>query len=71
MPNSQVRYYILPAAGRKVRDPDTEKFDPIPAAGKSVPQTSYWRRRLRDGDVVEGKPPKPEKTESKPDAREK
>lgn len=33
-----------------VRDPDFK--DLIPAEGRDVPDTDYWQRRLRDGDVV-------------------
>jgi len=36
-----------------VRDPDTGK--PLAAEGEKKPKTSYWLRRLRDGDVVETK----------------
>ena len=28
----------------------------LPEAGAEVPDTAYWRRRLRDGDVVEVDP---------------
>jgi hypothetical protein len=40
------------APGRALRDPVTRQ--PIPADQvRQVPDTStYWRRRLRDGDVV-------------------
>ena len=31
------------------------------AEGEEVAMSSYWRRRLRDGDVIEAKPPKPAK----------
>ena len=31
------------------------------AAGENVVMSTYWRRRLRDGDVVEAKPAKPAK----------
>lgn len=33
--------------------PDPERGDMLPRAGRTVPLNSYWRRRLRDGDVVE------------------
>lgn len=33
-----------------VRDPHTKR--PLPAEGDDVPDTSFWHRRLRDGDVV-------------------
>lgn len=41
---------VKPAGGVKVRDPVTMKA--LPLEGAEVPNTSYWRRRLSDGDVV-------------------
>lgn len=41
---------IKPAEdGLVVRDPRT--MEPLPGYGKEVPDTSFWRRRLRDGGV--------------------
>jgi hypothetical protein len=40
---------VKPAEGARVRDPYT--LEVLPARGRRVPDTSYWRRRLRDGDV--------------------
>ena len=40
-----------------VRNPANREA--LPAEGKSMPDTPYWRRRLKDRDVVETKPPKP------------
>ncbi|WP_434115862.1 DUF2635 domain-containing protein [Paraburkholderia caffeinilytica] len=40
---------IRPAAGRVVRDPDLH--DLITGA-RTVPDSPFWRRRLRDGDVT-------------------
>ncbi len=39
-----------------VRDPISRQ--PVPAEGREVPETSYWLRRLSDGDLerVEEKP---------------
>lgn len=39
-----------------VRDPISRQ--PVPAAGREVPETSYWLRRLKDGDLelLEEKP---------------
>ena len=42
--------FVLPAPGRKVRDPITKKH--LPAGGKEVPESTYWIRRIRCGDVV-------------------
>lgn len=41
---------IKPAPGRRVRDPETEEL--LNPEGEAKPATSYWLRRLRDGDVV-------------------
>jgi len=40
--------------GAVVRDPAT--FNRLPDEGAEVPDTSYWRRRLQQGDVVEVAP---------------
>ena len=32
---------------------------PLPKDGREVPDTAYWQRRLRDGDVVLADPPAP------------
>lgn len=37
--------------GLIVLDPAT--YLPLPSEGADVPETSYWQRRLLDGDVVE------------------
>lgn len=47
--------FVKPAAGRNVRDPATKKH--IPAEGIQVPRSSYWLRRLRDGDVLAAEAP--------------
>ncbi|UEX76990.1 DUF2635 domain-containing protein [Sediminicurvatus halobius] len=55
--------YLKPRDGLQVRKPDGRV---LAAEGERVALTSYWRRRLRDGDVVEARPPrKPSKAESK------
>lgn len=43
--------YVKPREGVRVRDPDTKQH--IPVTGREVPESSYWLRRLADGDVVE------------------
>lgn len=48
--------YLIPKTGVTVRDPLNGK--PLATAGETKPRTSYWLRRLRAGDVVEGKAPK-------------
>ena len=41
---------LKPADGGTVRDPDT--FEKLPAEGAEKPLTSYWLRRLDQGDVI-------------------
>lgn len=67
-------FKIKPAReGLIVRDPKTRQ--PLAADGEVKPQSTYWFRRKRDGDVVviepEDKPDaKPEdKPEDKPEAK--
>lgn len=48
--------HVIPAKGLQVRDPRTG--EPLPPEGAQVPRTRYWLRRLRDGDVTEGRPAK-------------
>lgn len=48
--------YLVPAPGRTVRDP--KSLEPLPAEGRAVEMTPFWKRRLADGDVTEGKSPK-------------
>jgi|LGVE01.1.fsa_nt_gb hypothetical protein len=50
---------IKPAPGLRVRTPDGGL---LPEAGATVELTSYWRRRIAAGDVVEVQAT-PEKTE--------
>jgi hypothetical protein len=48
--------------GETVRDPDTGAL--LPRGGGEVEMNSFWRRRLRDGSVVEVKAER--KADSKP-----
>lgn len=41
---------VRPAPGLKVRDPISKVH--IPEGGCDVPETSFWFRRLRSGDVL-------------------
>lgn len=41
---------VKPAPDRRVRKPDGALLE---EAGESVERSSYWMRRLRDGDVVQ------------------
>ncbi|KAB7624322.1 DUF2635 domain-containing protein [Alkalilimnicola sp. S0819] len=50
------KLHIKPAPGRQVRDPITAQ--PLAAKGEHKPASSYWLRRLRDGDVIDLTAPK-------------
>jgi len=52
--------YIKPAPGMQVVDPARLSQGPaayLPAEGREVELTDYWRRRLAEGGVVEATPP--------------
>lgn len=49
--------FVRPAPGMKVRDPDSRL--PLPAEGREVPESSYWVRKIRSGDVVLADPAAP------------
>lgn len=51
------RIYVRPAPGLQVRDPLSRQ--PLPDEGQLVEETSFWVRRLADGDVVLSTPPAP------------
>lgn len=59
--------FVKPAEGLKVRDPVT--MDHLPATGAEVPRTTYWLRRLRDGDVVQAKRAARKPAKAKADTR--
>ena len=42
--------HVTPAKGMLIPDPD--RHDRLPEEGREVPDSDYWQRRLRDGDVV-------------------
>ncbi len=42
---------IKPAPGFAVIDPD--RGDHLPAEGRDIVLSAYWRRRLEDGDVLQ------------------
>lgn len=46
----------------KVRDPVTKEH--LPESGQEKPRNSYWLRRIKDGDVMEARPPAPQKKSS-------
>lgn len=57
---------LRPRTGVIVRDPDTRQ--PLDAKGERKAMTSYWRRRLRDGDVQLVTEPAAPKASPKKDA---
>jgi len=48
--------YVIPAKGSQVADPFTG--DNLPPEGREVEANQHWFRRIDDGDVTEGTPPK-------------
>jgi hypothetical protein len=42
--------FLKPRPGLIVRNPLTK--EPLPADGAEVVMSSYWRRRIQDGDAV-------------------
>ena len=52
--------YVVPAAGRTVIDPADGKA--LPPEGREVERTTYWIRRMNEGDVTEGRPAKTTKS---------
>ena len=51
--------YLKPAKDMLVRLENATRH--LLAEGEHVTMSAYWRRRLRDGDVVKATPPKPPK----------
>lgn len=50
--------YVRPAEGARVRLPGLD-FALLPLEGRAVTRDAFILRRLADGDLVEGEPPKP------------
>ena len=50
--------FVRPKNGLRVRHPDTRR--PLPPEGLEVVESSFWNRRLRDGDVEIVVNPEPE-----------
>lgn len=48
--------FVKPKDGLSVRCPI--RGEPLPKEGRVVPDNTFWRRRLRDGDVVLAEPKK-------------
>ncbi len=53
-----MKMYVIPKSGFKIPDPSLN--DHLPPEGRNVEKTTYWVRRLRDGDVTEKPQPKPQ-----------
>jgi len=54
--------FVIPAPGRQVRDP-RKVSEPLPAQGREVQDSPYWRRRVKEGDVtVQPRPAQAAKT---------
>ena len=51
--------FLKPAAGLLVRLENATRH--LHAEGENVTMSAYWRRRIKDGDVTDAKPPKPAK----------
>lgn len=43
---------VVPVEGRTVRDP-RDSMTPLPPQGKAVEDTTYWQRRIIEGDVTQ------------------
>lgn len=54
--------YLIPAPGFKVPDPAflNTPGDHLPPEGRDVEPSTYWTRRINDGDVTVGVEPTPE-----------
>ncbi len=52
--------FLIPKTGVLVIDPDTNT--PLPPEGAEVRLSTYWQRRIADGDVTPGQPAAPVKT---------
>lgn len=52
-------FFLRPAPGIRVADPETGQY--LPAAGALMPRSAFWLRRVADGDVVEVQKPAPAK----------
>lgn len=53
--------FVTPKKGVVIRREDILK--PLSTSGEAVPDTSYYRRRIADGDLTLGKEPSKKPTE--------
>lgn len=56
MSNPELYVYVVPAAGKQVRDPRPGKPKFLPETGDRVPNDMYWRRRIAEGSCSIPKP---------------
>lgn len=59
--------FVTPTAGRVVRDPATGQE--LGADGLEVSRSSFWMRRLADGDVRLSRPAGKKSVKKKPDPK--
>ena len=64
---SKETIYVKPRQGLRIRQ---ENGTPLPEAGGQVPLNSFWRRRLRDKDVVAAQAPRKPKASAKSTEKE-
>lgn len=58
--------YLQPAKGLVIKKPDGSK---LAADGEKVPRTSFWLKRLADGDVLPIEEAQADKEDVKPAAK--
>lgn len=64
MEQSSITIIVKPKAGLKIRRPDTKAF--LSEKGERVPNNTFWKRRLLDGDVEEVKETQTKKQDDVP-----
>lgn len=57
------KIYLIPREGLRVPDPDLN--DHLPVEGREVVNSPYWRRRLKDKEVLIGQPPSAKESKAK------
>jgi hypothetical protein len=50
-----MKIFVKPKEGLVIRRPDNGRV--LSAEGEEVPQSTFWQRRINEGDVIEGKAP--------------
>ena len=51
--------FLKPAKDMLVRTEDSDRY--ISSEGEDLPNSAYYRRRMKDGDLVDAKKPTPNK----------